>query len=400
MIYEITSKCGHTWEVNIGGSQSYQEYMERRYTQGLCPECEEKKRQERHEKNKELAEEMGLPSLLGSERQVSWAEDIRQEALDGVFEYAKDAKAVAGLWSYANIEQEKRIKCISHYCTGKNKYGREVYDLKKLAQDVIDILMDERRASFWIDHRTRYPSDFLIAAIEQLPDKILEGKKKIPEDVVIEGLLAPENVRYDGRVEITQREDYLEARYAKNDEFREIVKKHDLYWDWERKCWSRRLGITTGSFDDRAAELGHDLLEAGFSVYLPAQAIREKAISATYEPECKRWILEWEDKVKILTGGDETLYQESRGIPGAYWEKGCGLLVPAMQYKAILDFAESYDYQISSAARELMEKEAAIEESAEVVSVETAKKPMKQDMEGLRKILKKNDTILDDLVDD
>jgi len=53
---------------------------------GLCPDCyQAKKKAELEEKNRQAmlkAKEMGLPELTGTEKQVAWANSIRQKHID------------------------------------------------------------------------------------------------------------------------------------------------------------------------------------------------------------------------------------------------------------------------------------------------------------------------------
>ena len=68
--YTINYTCGHTERVQLYGAHKDRyakiEAMERR----ACPECEAKAAQEQ-------AASDGLPALTGSDRQISWAADIR-----------------------------------------------------------------------------------------------------------------------------------------------------------------------------------------------------------------------------------------------------------------------------------------------------------------------------------
>lgn len=78
--YEITHSCGHVETVQIYGTNVHGE-RERRaawLASKPCPECE---RRAKAEAARAWADEMGLPGLTGSEKQVAWAEDIRSKAV-------------------------------------------------------------------------------------------------------------------------------------------------------------------------------------------------------------------------------------------------------------------------------------------------------------------------------
>lgn len=83
--YTINYTCGHTERVQLYGAHKDRnakiEAMERR----ACPECEAKAAQEQ-------AASDGLPALTGSDKQISWAADIRARWLaDGL---SKDVKGL------------------------------------------------------------------------------------------------------------------------------------------------------------------------------------------------------------------------------------------------------------------------------------------------------------------
>jgi hypothetical protein len=81
----VNYSCGHSERQQFYGKGSERirrrEWMER----GVCPDCyREEKRIEREKENQvaaEQAKEIGLPDLVGSEKQVAWANTIRKNAL-------------------------------------------------------------------------------------------------------------------------------------------------------------------------------------------------------------------------------------------------------------------------------------------------------------------------------
>ena len=73
--YTITYNCGHEGKVELFGPMKDREqkiaFYEKRV---ICPECYKKAQEEEAKKE---AEELNLPLLEGSEKQVAWAEKIR-----------------------------------------------------------------------------------------------------------------------------------------------------------------------------------------------------------------------------------------------------------------------------------------------------------------------------------
>lgn len=93
-----TFKCGHEGDLYTGGySEEYRKQAaEDKFDHELCPHCEQKRIEEEREreraKAREVAEEMGLPELEGSEKQIKWALSIRNEVIEDLkpsIDYAK-----------------------------------------------------------------------------------------------------------------------------------------------------------------------------------------------------------------------------------------------------------------------------------------------------------------------
>ena len=75
--YTITYKCGHTGTVELFGKHTDRErkiaWYENNY---VCPECYAA---EQAAKREAEASKYALPELVGSERQIEWAEKIRSK---------------------------------------------------------------------------------------------------------------------------------------------------------------------------------------------------------------------------------------------------------------------------------------------------------------------------------
>lgn len=73
--YTITYKCGHTAEVQLYGKESERQSKINWYSTINCPECKA-----REEADK--ATEKGYPELTGTPKQVAWANQIRNKAVN------------------------------------------------------------------------------------------------------------------------------------------------------------------------------------------------------------------------------------------------------------------------------------------------------------------------------
>ena len=73
--YTITYKCGHTEEVQLYGKESERQRKIDWDKTNDCPKC-------RAMEAKEAAKTAGLPELTGSDKQITWASEIRNTALE------------------------------------------------------------------------------------------------------------------------------------------------------------------------------------------------------------------------------------------------------------------------------------------------------------------------------
>lgn len=92
MKYKVTHTCGHCETVVLTGPESARQSRIKWLEARPCNECMEK---EVNEKLRKASEEMGLPELRGSKKQIDWAVQIRHEAIEGLKSLkVKDIKLV------------------------------------------------------------------------------------------------------------------------------------------------------------------------------------------------------------------------------------------------------------------------------------------------------------------
>jgi hypothetical protein len=84
--YTITHTCGHAETVQLYGPGRERERKAEWMTQNVCPECYKAEQAAKRQAENEAAAVQNtaenLPELLGSPKQVAWAETIRRKALD------------------------------------------------------------------------------------------------------------------------------------------------------------------------------------------------------------------------------------------------------------------------------------------------------------------------------
>jgi hypothetical protein len=79
--YYGTYSCGHEGRTNIVGPTKNRQWICDRHFENVCEECYKLKLEEENKKSMEKANEMELPELVGTEKQIAWANTIRLKML-------------------------------------------------------------------------------------------------------------------------------------------------------------------------------------------------------------------------------------------------------------------------------------------------------------------------------
>lgn len=387
--YYGTFSCGCEGRVNVIGPTKDRQWKVDRKFEGLCEECYIKKleadRKKANKEAEEKAKEMELPNLTGSEKQIAWANTLRQKFIDNTEVFIKNSN-------------EKDRKYEWKKCREKYEKFNEI-ELSDLYEVLDYVLINETQSKFYIDNRMNDITDILAKYV----DKVFVSKEKKIEDmnkrdIKLESTVSPKEVKHSGIVEIIKKEDKIIAKYEKNEDFRLIVKS--LGYTWEGQ-WEKKITTITGKYEDRIAEIGNKLLNEGFNICIYDEYIRHKAISGNFEPENDRWILidtKNEDRIRIRWDGmNNSLYNVAKKLPGAKWEDK-GMKVNIDKYEEIFEFAEIYGFNITEKATERLINFKRKFENIEKVNVAVVEEINKKD--GLNDILNSSREILNDLLDD
>ncbi len=145
--YDVTYRCGHSARVELFGAHKERESKLDWMRGTLCPECyRAQKEAERQQVNAQAATAnaaAGLPALVGTEKQVAWAESIRRTALaEAAKVRALDRTKVA-----ASIDP-RQIEVATAYLAA--------YD------GAMSTLKTESSAKWWIDNREE--TDYMVRA--------------------------------------------------------------------------------------------------------------------------------------------------------------------------------------------------------------------------------------------
>lgn len=389
--YEITYVCGHTGTVELFGKTKERDkkiaWMEKSC---YCPECEAVKRREKIAEEEKKNKETSLPYLTGTEKQIVWANKIRNEFLDSLEEFR------------ARIETDAKAAYEANKAPA-DKIDAEYEKAMSLMNETKKYLISHNCAHWWIDNRHNGISHFLRETQKWLEEKHQPSSDKTDEAVSAkaEATVIPDNQKYQTTAEITAKEECVEIRSEKDDVLRSIVKNLDYSWDSNKRCWSKAINSFTGASDDRSAEIGNKLLCEGFPIVVYDENIREKAISADFEPECTRWIKmrvsgEYEGWLSITwKGKDQNIYDAARKIHGSRWSSP-NVVVPIESYKEVEDFADIMGFKISAGVLKAI---ATYKESLRPKVTPTTPTQQKQP-DKLKEILQSSDDVIPSLKDE
>lgn len=328
--YEIHYSCGHNGTVNLIGPSRFRRNRIGRLEDGVCFECF------KHASTtvaREQAQELELPTLLGTEKQIAWAETLRIQKLHELEDCVEKLEESP---NYRHI-----LLAVEH-------------------------ISNETSAKQWIEWRDDEPK-YLIAKVHKAllavptdEQKQAEREAQKQADAVkraalVESTIRPETAVCEQPAEITCSGNTISVILPERlDDFREIVRSLD--YAWKNGCWQRSIGKFAGALEDRFVELGHVLLAHGFLVRVFDEGLRARIVAGEFEPEQTRWITklvkgDYAGWLMIQWGRNEDYYDAARKIKNSRYSRPC-VVVPPVQFQQVLDFAQLYDFRLSDAAKE------------------------------------------------
>lgn len=152
--YTVKHICGHTHEHVLFGKGTDRERKLTWLATVDCPECYKAKQQaEREAANQKAAEDnaaAGLPALVGTEKQIAWAETIRSKKIKSLNQLILELKEFI-----ANPNSSEEDKATCSHCI-----------------KIVENHKAENSASWWIDNQHKefdcyWLNDKLIASSAQ-----------------------------------------------------------------------------------------------------------------------------------------------------------------------------------------------------------------------------------------
>lgn len=391
MIYKIECSCGHVEKFNLYGKKEKRDWIAEKKEYELCSECKKQEFLDKFEKEKleaaNKAKELELPMLEGTEKQIAWAETIRQKWIgfieNKIIYVAKDIE------TYILEDEEKSY-----------------YNYKKADNTELITLLVERfiSAKYYIDNRDNFndvKKELYKLKIKYKDIDKVKIEKEMEKIIENELTIRPEICKYKESVKIiTDKENMIiKVKFSKNDDFYSIIKNEQ--YEWNGSLWNRKIYWHSGNIEDRAIELGNKFLNEGFAITMDSKELLDKAAKGEYEQEKMRIIFVQKDSDKLAIWNKERndkIYKAAKTIKSSIW-KSPNILVKVNYYEEVLDFAELYNFEVRDSAKNMIKKYKEELSNIKTVSPTKIKKEILDDNK-LEKILKSSDEILPDLIDD
>lgn len=140
--YTVTRACGHEEVVVLFGKIKNRDWrLENVEPSKLCYECYQvelaKRREEENREAAETAKEMQLPELTGSEKQIAWAETIRQKMLADIDEFIY-TRVKEDVRNDPQLRMRKSLQDIAHMVKNKPYPGQLPDELKPYHYYLLD----------------------------------------------------------------------------------------------------------------------------------------------------------------------------------------------------------------------------------------------------------------------
>lgn len=415
--YDVRFSCGHVATICLYGKEEDRQRKIAWYEEnGLCPDCYRKQQEEEKkaaaEKAAAEAASFGLPELVGSPKQIAWADKIRVGIVNTIadcnqqlLKSGEDAKnSGKGPEVLADIDTALRLVDAFSQVISAEKSASKIIDWSQKTTNVFKlVLIHKTSVEKDIKSGKTVPEDldvefggFFVEAL-----KLLYSPKHVSEAVKEEAsvTLVPEDKKSDTMVSVKYTDDMVTVESPKDSTVIKAVKAAGFSWDGY--VWKMNIGITTGKASDRAADIANKLLNAGLQVSVPA-SIRDAAVSGTFTPRCTRWVFGRSgdsDHVYVSWGRDEDMYYKVKSLAGAKWIHDLHYVrVPASSADEIDDFAAINGFQISPGAAKILD---GYRKSVQIVVPEEMheEKP-KDENEKLKSILNSSREVIEDLKDD
>lgn len=361
MKYDVKYACGHTGTVNLFGKRKDREYRLEYISKGVCPDCW---RAKKLDEAAEVEERENLPELSGSEKQIAWARSIRKKLLDELEQ----------LLGQGRVKTERAEVLIEYGFSRKTT------------------------AKWWIENARGGLNQFFQELNAEVPEnetlESLNADEAAEAEVEEETTVYPENAISNAPVAIESEDGSVVLKFERNDRFIEVAKTNGFRWNGKR--WAKKVGQLDGDIQERVAEIGNILLNAGFGVTIADKETREKAVEGNFSPEVQRWVLKADDETVrfFWKYRDKDMFATIKSLPGSKYAGG-SIRVPAVHFDAIMDTARALDFTVSEKANAVMDAAREKVEGAPVVS--PAKPKATNEQPGFKRA---DNEVIDDLRDE
>jgi len=382
----ITHSCGHEERHALYGRASDRKWLEKTLSERLCGDCYEAdvaaKREAAAAQAEADAREVGLPELVGTPKQVTWALQLRAEFMAQTSERFREIIAKIARNPFADRDEGAARLRGALQAPGALDALHSV-----LETSICAIAAQHTNASYWIDNRRLNLDATVEAALNEVFDPVAErglsitdaiteissaAAREIAEEKVAaseaaqadaEATIRPENDRGPAAARVVLTGNNINVSYPdRSDALLAIVHRYDSEWDHAARVHQIAAWVRPR---DCAAQLAHELLTAGFRVIISDENLREMAASGNYTPWTGRVIANLKDRSAFTVRwlAREDWFNAARRIPAYYKGVRHQVSVSPARWQELEDFAQAHGFEFTSPARRWMGELAEIEAS-------------------------------------
>lgn len=368
MKYILTYACGHNGDITLYGPTKERERRIAWLEQQICPKCQD-------EQSAAFEGENDLPALEGSERQVSWARKIRADLFQKLDEWNEEEKQRAAEDPEHFLNDDKREQCYA---------------------DAYQYFAQQESASYWIDNRDSSPfweyihkwkSGKRMSTVQEV-----RAEAERIHAALMEATVKPRNQTTDIRAEIACIDGIVRIISGKDQTIIDTVKEDGYQWDGGK--WWLKICEPTGTAEDRMAEIGNKLLNAGVPITIYDDKIRQMAVDGSFQPRKYRWITHADATHVWLwwKGTDMTMSDALQDLPSGKWRYG-HMQVLTKYFAEIRDIADTHGFSITEKAEAILRAA----EEADTLTLKVNPVKVAEVVETSKDVLRSSRDILEDL---
>lgn len=198
---------------------------------------------------------------------------------------------------------------------------------------------------------------------------------RVPSSMMGMPVVRPVKPVLNSVVRVWGRDSSLYTVTTKSDVFNAAIRLRGFEWNKECGAWERVVSPHS-LLADCIAELAANLIDSGFIVQFPSEIIQTKALTQDYEPECRCWIDEIDQRFAVRWYSPADYYDRVMQISTARKIERNVIGIDPEHVDSVIDFAEIHGCKFTPAGEDLREAALHWLQNAMICEDKLTKKPV------------------------